>query len=243
MLTKLFIFKNIKKSNSNNLGWSLVNESKVFAAEGFESLYLIKSNQMALVLAMTNLGGAHGMDDMHLYKIDTNGKSEYRCEPYEEKGKEPDGSEHFSVTVVNDSMMTMTRDQGNYQYSVVRNEINRTFNSNVEKAATKGAIVAKYIYSNYKFGAYEQSTFYLKVGQAIIFDGADAKTNTAPMDGIYTDVQTGFLAKCEADRLLDYTYTFNKPGEFHFLIADTIFVSTRNEEDVKPTFTVIVSPR
>jgi hypothetical protein len=242
-LTKLFVFKNICKSNSNNRGWSLVSEGNVFAAEGFESLYLIKSNQMALVLATTNLGGAHGMDDMHLYKIDTNGKLEYRREPYEEKGTEPDGSEHFAVNVVNDSTMTITRDQGIYQYSIVRNEINRTFISNVEKAETKGAIVAKYIYSNYKFSAYGQSTFNLKVGQAIIFDGADAKTNNAPMDGIFTDAWSGALAKCEADKLRDFTYTFNKPGEFHFLIADTIFVSTRNEQEIKPTFTVVVSPR
>ena len=137
----------------------------------------------------------------------------------------------------------MTRDQGIYKYSLVRNEINRTFISNIDKAARKGAIVAKYILSNDKIIAFGASTIHLKVGQAIIFDGADAKTNKTPIEGIFTDAwNNGFLYVCEADRLRDFTYRFNKPGEFHFLVAYQTVISTR-EEEVKPTFTVIVSPR
>jgi len=243
ILTKLFIFKNINKSYSNNLGWSIVGDTSVFSTSEFESLYVIRSNSVALALVQTNSGGAHAMNEMHLYKIDTNGKLEYRRESYEEYGSEPDGTEHFAVTVINDSTMTMIRDQGTYKYSIVRNEINRTFISNIEKAENKGAVEAKYILSNDKISAYGASTFHLRVGQAIIFDGADAKTNKAPIEGIFTDAwNNGFLSVCEADRLRDFTYTFTKPGEFHFIVAYQTVSSTR-EEEVEPTFTVIVSPR
>jgi hypothetical protein len=240
-LTKLFIFKNINKNNSNTYSWSNVNETDIFSAWRFENLYLINSKSVALALAQICLGGAHGLEEMYLYKIDTNGDLEYRCEPYEENGTDPDGTEHFTATVINDSTMTMERDLGTYRYSIDRNEINRTFISDVEKARNKGAIVAKYILSNNKLSAYEQSTFYLKVGQAIIFDGVNAKTNKAPMVSIYTDAwNTGFLSDCEADRLHGFTYTFNKTGEFHFLIE----TFTRNyNEKIKLTFTVVVSPQ
>ena len=217
-LTKLFIYKNINKNNSNNRGWSLISETKVFNAWKFETLYLINSKSVALALAQTNLGGAHAMDEMFLYKIDTNGKLEYRREPYEEDGTEPDITEHFSVTVINDSTMTMTRDQGTYNYSLVRNEINRTFISNIEKAEKKGGIVAKYIFSNNKFSAYGQSTFYLKVGQAIIFDGADQKRIRLQwMESIQTlGTMVFWLNVKQIKYLRDFTYTFNKPGNFIF---------------------------
>ncbi len=237
-LTKLFIFKNIIKNNSNNRSWSLVSETKVFGAWQFEELYIIKSNSMALALAQTNLGGAHGMNDMNLFKIDTSGKVEDFRDPFIGQ----DFSEHFGVTVEKDSIMTMNRDQGIYKFSLVGNKLVKTFNSNIEKALDNGAFVAKYILSNNKIRAYESSTIHLTVGQSIVFDGADAKTNKTPIEGIFSDAWNSDLTICEANRLRDFTYTFDKPGEFHFVVAYQTELTTRYVEIV-PTFTVIVSPK
>jgi hypothetical protein len=194
-----------------------------------------------LALVQTNSGGAHAMNEMHLYKIDTNGKLEYRRESFEEYGTEPDGTEHFAVTVVNDSTMTMIRDQGTYKYSIVRNEIKRTFISNIEKANNNGAVEASYILTNGKILASGTSIFHLKVGQSVVFEAADEKTNSTPIEGIFSDLNGGNLSVCEANRLGAFAYTFTETGEFHFLVAYNSVHSTIPTE-VVPTFTVIVSP-
>ena len=233
----------INKIKTGENIWKLIWKTKDVEAFRYESLYVLKTNNSALILSGYNNGGAYGLSSFFVLRLNLNGKVE------KDNNLEYLRSENV---VIKDNSIVATEDLRRTEYIVIGDEITQKIIVRSDMAHEGAIKVYFHLNEDGEISPSSNNLLNLKIGQTIAFIPDNEKTKIAFNKGdigIFTDnwhVDGSAISTCEADRVRSGNdFKLDKIGECHFLVFNeqnpNISYSTVIEPEYQPTFTVLVS--
>jgi len=221
---------------SNENVWSPIKKSEEVEAYQPESTYLLKTNSNALLLSVFNNGGAHGISNYFITKLDSIGNVQVETH-----------SDPLAEIKGDDNSIIATEYIERLEYHIVNQEIKCKV---IERSdmASSNAIKLYFKYNSGEIVASNNSYININVGQTIAFipEGTEGGLRSDFNSGninIYTDVWGGELSTCDANEVWPgNSIKLDKCGIFKFLLYSPYCSNTvYSDGTYNPTFYVNVS--
>ena len=216
--------------NTNENIWRLIGKSEEVGAFRAESTYILKTNLNSLVLSSFNLGGAHGISNYFITRLDSIGNLQIETH-----------SNALAEVKISESSIITTEDFKRIEYFMSNQDIDYKIIERSEMAPSN-SVKLYFKYSNGRIVASNSEYININVGQTIAFipDGTEGGIKSDFNSGhiqIYSDIPPCYGNEVEYGNYI----TMDKCGDFKFLLTSYGAATMYSDGTYYPTFNVNVS--